>query len=390
MHAGHTAPTKGPQARVMIDLRLNYPLLPGQGETLRLALADLAADADRCAETLALPPYEGLAADCVAGAAWLSSLGGPAAEGAAAVAPEAVLLGTGGHHAVLTALLAVGAPGGGVVVTDPLTYPGLIAQAAMLGIRLVACPGDADGMDPDALRAICEREGKSVRLVYLMPTLHNPLGAVMPLERRRALVAVARERDFTLLDDAYGFLEAAPPPGLARLAPERAFQVVSFSKPFGPGLKLSYLVTPPAWRERAVNVIRQTVSGAAPLWAGLVTGWLADGTLARLLAAKRAEAARRQAAAREVFAGLDYAAHPTGFHGWLRLPAGADADALHAGLLADGVDTVPASAFAVERATAPAALRVALGQEPDDARREAGLRRVAQAVRALAAGASPR
>ncbi len=149
-----------------------------------------------------------------------------------------------------------------------------------------------------------------------MPTPHNALGTVMSPQRRRALVAVARERDLALLeDDAYGSLEAASPSGLARLAPERAFHVISFSKPFGPGLKLSCLVVPPAWRERATDAVRQTVIGAAPLWTGLVSGWLADGTLARLLTPKRAEGARRQAVAREVLAGLDYAAHPTGLPG---------------------------------------------------------------------------
>lgn len=382
-----TAPRGKPQSPKMtttttIDLRLNYPVLPGQAETLRAALADLATDADRVAEILALPPYEGRPADRARAAAWLSGPSGEmAADDAAPIGPDAVLLGAGGHHAVFAALLAVGVHGG-VIVTDPLTYSGLIAQAGLLGARLVACPGDADGMDPAALRDVCEREGDNVRLVYLMPTVHNPLGTVMSLARRRELVAVARERDLLLLDDdAYGFLEANPPPSLARLAPERAFQVVSFSKPFGPGLKLSFLVAPPAWRTRAAGAIRQTVSGAVTLWAGLVTGWLADGTLTRVVEAKRAEAIRRQAVAREILAGLDYSAHPTGFHGWLRLPAGTDADALHARLLADGVDTVPASAFAVERATALAGLRVALGQEPDAGRREAGLRRVATAVR---------
>ena len=104
----------------------------------------------------------------------------------------------------------------------------------------------------------------------------------VPLARRRALVAVARERDLTLLDDdAYGFLEADPPPNLARLAPERAFYVLSFSKPVAPGFKLSFLVTPPTLRAQTTAAIRQTASGAAPLWAELILGWLGRPQLAR-------------------------------------------------------------------------------------------------------------
>ena len=377
-----TAPGGKPNVR-MINLRLNYPVLPDQPETFRDAITRLTADPERCAELLALPPYEGRPEDRARAAAWLSRDGdrGHPAEGVFPVDPEAVLLGAGGHHGVLSALLAIGVQGG-VIVTDPLTYTGLIAQAGLLNARLVACPGDEEGMRPDALRAVCEKEGKAVRLVYLMPTVHNPLGTVMPLARRLALVGVARERDLWLLDDdAYGFLEAKPPPSLARLAPERAFHVESFSKPIAPGVKLSFIVTPPALRAQTVSAIRQSSSGASPLWAGLVNGWLADGTHERLLAEKRAEAARRQKVAREIFASLDYSSHPNGFHGWLRLGPGVDSDTLHAGLLASGVDTVPASAFAVDRANPPSAIRVALGQEPDAERRETGLRRVAAAIR---------
>jgi len=355
----------------MIDLRFNYPVLPEQDAQFRAALAMLPPTD----EYLRMSPPGGYPADQAQAAAWLARPGYP-------VAAEQVQLCHGGHHALHVIALAARLAGQ-VVVADPLTYNGFLAVADLLGIQVLACPTDANGMLPDALADLCRAQ--SVRAVYLMPTLHNPLGTVMPLARRQALVAVAREFDLLLLDDdAYGFLEPSAPPSFAHLAPERSFYIYSLAKPIAPGIRLAYLVAPVTRRMAVEAAIRATISGSVVLLARLVGEWLADGALTRLIAAKQAEAARRQALVRQVFGpNIAYSTRPTSFHVWVPLPPATDVAALQARLLGQGVDLVTSLAYRAEPTVSLAGLRLALGNVPDAATLTQGLTLVAQQVRTL-------
>ncbi|MFP3449563.1 PLP-dependent aminotransferase family protein, partial [Pseudomonas sp. SIMBA_067] len=77
---------------------------------------------------------------------------------------------------------------GDTVLCDPLTYPGLLLAAQQLGLRIVAVPGDADGMRPDHLEQACQQSG--ARLLYLNPTFQNPTAHTMPVARRQAIAEV--------------------------------------------------------------------------------------------------------------------------------------------------------------------------------------------------------
>lgn len=352
----------------MIDLRYNYPVLPDQAAEFRAALAALPpADAD-----LGLVPAEGALADRQAAATWLSLPGYP-------VTAEQVQLGSGGHQALLAVALAARLAGG-TVVTDTITYNGFLALSAQLGIRVLPCPADEEGMRPDALAALCRQH--PVRAVYLMPTLHNPLTTVMPLARRQELVAVARRHDLLLLDDgAYGFLEPEPLPSLAHLAPERAFFVHSLSKPVGPGFKLAYLLAPEPYRPALTDALR-SCGGAPALFARLASQWVLDGTLAGLIARKQAEARRRQAVVQQVFGPeLPCRTRPSSFHLWLPLPPGTDAAAVADALQAAGIGVLSSAAYQAGPGPVPPGLRLALANVPDTDTLSSALTQVAGVLR---------
>lgn len=316
---------------------------------------------------LELPPIAGHSEHRQRAADWLSTPGWP-------IAKERVLLCAGGHHAVMVALLALGLKGQGIAV-DPLTYGNFKTQAASLGIELFPCEGDELGMKPGALEEAAKRH--RLRAVYLMPTVHNPLGTVMPESRRREICEASRKCDLLILDDdAYRFMAADPPPSFAALEPDRAFSVWSFTKPFAPAMKLSFLAFPERYAEKLTAMLRVTSSGAPVLFAEMAARLIQSGAMQELIAAKREEAARRQPLAREIFDGMKVQAHPTSYHLWIELPETKSAQAIADRLKAEGVLVSPGDVFRAIPSVRVNGLRVALGTVRDPARLREGLEKV--------------
>ncbi|AKM30657.1 hypothetical protein AB870_11880 [Pandoraea faecigallinarum] len=361
-----------------VDLAFNYPVLPEQTDVLRQALREMASGGDLSA-LLAHTPHDGHSSDRRAAAQWLSR------RDAVSVSPDTLVVCAGGQHALDVLQLALCRAGEPVAV-EALTYPGWKALAAMRDVPLVAVPVTGGGLDPVALDRLCrtgaERaHGGRIRAVYTMPTLHNPLGCIMPLAQRMALVDVARRHDLLLIDDsAYGFLVADAPPPLRLLAPERTFEVCSLSKPAAPGLRIAYLVAPPAWLPRVHAAMRASVWSAAPLMAQLASRWPGDGTIDRWILHKRALAAQRQAIAMQCLAACGSTGYAGAFHRLVPVPAPMRCDDVVAALHARGVAVTPVDAFAAPGEPAPSAIRVAFGSPDSDAVLKTALGHVADVI----------
>ena len=166
------------------------------------------------------------------------------------VPAEDIILGDGSsqpNHMIIEALMNPGE----VVLTEEFTYPGTLGILRRFGadIRGVAC--DQEGFLPDALEQAIRKasgEGKTVKLIYTIPTFQNPLGWVMSLERRQHLLETAQRHGIAILeDDCYVDLrfEGEPAPAIASLDTEGVVVYVgSFSKIIGPGVRLGYLAGP--------------------------------------------------------------------------------------------------------------------------------------------------
>jgi DNA-binding transcriptional MocR family regulator len=355
----------------LVDLSVHRPRGPSETALTAAALQELAG-AEDLAELIDYQPHAGRPADRAAGAAWIARTGGPAAT------PEQVLVTAGGQHAMTAVLAAVADPGDTIAV-EALTYPGIRATAAMLRVRTLPLAMDEHGVVPDALAAACR--ARRIRAAYLLPSLHNPTAATLPLERRRRLAALAEQHDTLLIeDDLYGFLSAAPLPPLAALAPERAVYLTATSKCFVPGLRVGYLSCPAALVDRVAATIRATLYTAPPLMAALASRWIADGTADRLVAEKRAETAQRQEAARHLLP-PGYRTTPEAAHLWLPLPEPWSGDEFAAAARRSGVAVTPASAFAAG-GELPRAVRVCIGAPPSLAQLERGLLRLARLLSA--------
>ena len=309
----------------------------------------------------------GTAVDRAAGAAWL-------APRIPTAAPERVLVcpGAQGALAAVTGLLA--APGETILV-EALTYPGFRALAAHLRINLAPVAIDAEGLVPEAFDAAC-RELRP-KALYCTPTLHNPTTATMSLERREAIVAIARDHGVPIIeDDAYGALVPDGPPPLGALAPDMVFHIAGLAKCLSPALRVAYLVAPDArMAARLAGAIRANAAMASPLTAAIATDWIESGTSGQVLAAIQAEATARRALARRVLPDALAPVGPHGFHVWLQLPQPWTRGEFTARLRAAGIGVVASDAFAL--AAPPEAVRLGLGAAPTREDLARGLKMVA-------------
>lgn len=137
---------------------------------------------------------------------------------------------------------------GDTVILEEFTYGGAITKVQKLGAKVVGAPLDAGGIRMDALRAILEdlkAKGIKPKYIYTIPTVQNPTGSIMSLERRRELLALSREFGVPIFEDeCYADLVWAGtrPPALYALDPSRVIHVGSFSKSLAPALRIGYIV----------------------------------------------------------------------------------------------------------------------------------------------------
>ncbi|WP_207460685.1 PLP-dependent aminotransferase family protein [Azospirillum sp. SYSU D00513] len=355
-------------AAPLIDLSLNYPILDIQGDLMEKTLGQVALEGG-WSSLLGYHSPAGRLRDRQAAGAWFASRGLHAD-------PDEVFITAGSQHGLAVATAAVCGPGDTVAV-ESLTYPGFKILAGLQQIHLAPVEMDGEGLLPERLEELCR--SRKLRALYLMPTVHNPLGTVMPPERRERVAAICRKHAVHILEDeAYGFLDDRILPSLRSLAPGLGFNIQSMGKLFAPGLRIGFMAAPRHLRDRIETVIRSTTWAASPIAAELASRWIEDGSAGTVLGRKRRDAAERQRLAASLLPGDAIRSHPTSYHLWLSLPQRVRADDFVRHLHALGVVVSPAAAFTPSSVPAPPALRLALGSPPVERLRE-GLRIVAAA-----------
>lgn len=355
--APNPEPALAEPAAATIDMELNFPVLPESSALVARSLAPL------------------LRPDALTAALLPTGISGSAGTRDAAVRhlargrwqpdPESLLL-TGNGRQAIAATVAALVPAGARLGVEELTYPVVKGIAARLGVTLVPIEMDTRGIVPAALAS-----ARRLHAVYLQPSLHNPLGVTMSARRRAEIAEVLAAREIPLIDDGInGFLA----PELAPMASDHTVVLDSLSKRLGPGLTLGFVCAPPELADRVASAIRS--GGWAPTHFAVeaATRLMADGTLAEIEAAKRADAAARQRLAHER---LPVRSDRRSYHCWWELPDHWRAETFVAAAARRGIAVTPAAAFAVTPGRAPNAVRLALASPP--------LRRLAHALDTLAA-----
>ncbi len=254
-----------------------------------------------------------------------------------------VLITTGAQQA-LSLLARVLLRQGDLVVTEEFTFPGALDAIEAVGATVATVPLSSRGADLDALERILDVQRP--RLVYLQPSFHNPVGALMPPDARRRLAGLAATHNVPVVDDAVigdlGHGSPVPPP-VAYYRPDAPVVLVgSLSKLFWGGLRIGWL------------------RASAPMLTFLARAKavedLGGDTLSQVLAVRllerideviawrnlqlRSSLDRVEAAIRAAGTGWEWERPPGGQSLWVRLPGG-DASAFAQVAIRHGVSVIP-------------------------------------------------
>ncbi|AMW11745.1 GntR family transcriptional regulator [Streptomyces qaidamensis] len=351
--AGQALTEPGP-VPAPVNLELNYPVAPGQPELLAPVLAPLLRP-DVLAEALLPAAVTGTGAAREAAATLLTTPGWRPA-------PERLLFTGNARQAIAAVLASLVRPGGRVGV-EQLTYPLVKEIAARLGIILVPLAGDAAGLLPEAVAAA--HRSAPLSALYVQPTLHNPTSRTTSGPRLLQLAQLVHDLNLPVVEDRIWSFLREPGDPLAVHAPALTHVVDGLSKRVAPGLTAGFLVVPPHRVAAVGDAVRSGGWSAGRFALEAAVRWTGEGTVARLVAAKRADAVLRQRILAEELAGFTVRSDPGAYFAWWELPAPWRADTFTAAAAAHGIAVTPGPAFAVAPGHTPDAVRLGLASAPE-------------------------
>lgn len=171
--------------------------------------------------------------------------------------PDDVVVTTGSQHGLdLIARLFVNP--GDVVIAEAPSYVGAMGVFRSYEADVRHVDMDADGIVPEALIeaiALARREGKPIKMIYLIPNFHNPAGVSLSASRRLEVLDIAHDEGILIVEDnPYGLLwfDQPAPPAIRAAGKDGIIYLGSFSKTFGPGLRVGWVVAPHGIREKLV------------------------------------------------------------------------------------------------------------------------------------------
>lgn len=252
-----------------------------------------------------------------------------------ATPPEQLMITAGCSHALDLIARTLAQPGDTVLVEDPTYFlaPAIFRDA---GLQVVGLPLESDGWQPEALERALETHRP--RLLYTIPTHHNPTGSTLRRERRQEMVDLCRRYGVLLVaDEVYHLLTyrgTVPAPMAAYVEQEHVLSLGSFSKILAPGLRLGWIQTAPSLLERLTSPgVYASGGGTTPLVGGIVYQVLHQGDQGRYLATLRQVYGQRvlcfqQAIAQHLSGLVEYQTPTGGYFFWLRLRSEEDSEAL--------------------------------------------------------------
>ena len=276
---------------------------------------------------------------------------------------------------------------GDTVLLENLTYPGALAVFRSIPATCVGIPMDADGMRVDVLENVLKR--RSAKLLYTIPTFHNPTGATLPADRRKRVLELCREHGVLIVEDDYAHELSFD--GRETL-PLKAWDdwggtiyLGSFSESVCPGIRLCWILAPRPIIERLHMLKQVSDLSTSPILQGALLEFCRRGHLARLLKRKRrVYGARRDAMARAMQRHLPAQASwikaSGGLYQWVDLPSCLDAMDLLAQTRKRGVLFAPDRVFSVEE-WSRGGIRLGFADVPED-RIEEGIGILGQAMKA--------
>jgi DNA-binding transcriptional MocR family regulator len=274
--------------------------------------------------------------------------------------PDDIVVTTGSQMALDLVVRTFIDPGDVVLVESP-SYVGALGVFRSYEARVIHVAMDEEGLSPVALAEAISRvraEGGNVKLIYTIPSFHNPAGLTQGPQRRRDVLEVARSNGILVLeDDPYALLgfDGVVPRAMRADDETGVIYLGSFSKTIASGLRVGWAVAPHGVREKLVLASEAAVLCPSNFAQLTVSEYLATqpwleqiGTFRELYRERRD--ALLAAMADHMPPGTTWTEPAGGFYSWVTLPDGLDARAMLPRAVAALVAYVPGTGFYVGEA----------------------------------------
>ncbi|TMV93563.1 PLP-dependent aminotransferase family protein [Thioclava sp. BHET1] len=348
----YNLPTRDPDLDdAIVDLR--SPQLPDIGQTEALARAMMKAAEGIGRQYL---EYPGLKRDeyCRRAALnWFSEY-----TDFDTVTPDDLVLTHGGQNGIMMVMQCCLRGERPVIYAEALAYPGFRHAARLNRAEIRGIAIDDEGMVPEALDAACRRYGG--QLICVTPDAQNPTAGRMGIERRHALIAVARRHDLQIIEDDCYTAPVTGLPSLRSLAPERCWHVTSLSKSISAGMRFGIVVAPDGMGEAGRLTAQHSYFGLSRPVTDMMAHLFETGEALDLKARAQAEMGRRLQMLLQALGDQELGWQSGLSFVWLTLPLGWRASAFARMAEAEGVLLRAADEYALQDGQAPNAVRIAL------------------------------
>lgn len=310
-----------------------------------------------------------------------------ATEIGAGLARHDVLVTSGGQAALSLTMRAVAPPGDPVIVETP-TYPGILAAARGAGLRPIAVPVDAEGVQPSHLERALTQTG--ARVVIVQPTSQNPTGVTLAQARHGELIDLAVQHGAFIVEDdfarylAHSDAGPLPQPLVARDPAGVVIHIRSLTKATSPNLRIAGVAArgPVMARLRAAHTVDTMFVPAVLQHTALEV--VASAAWPRAVRALSAALAHRRATTADAIRAHMPAGTLTheprgGYHLWIRTPAGVDSTDLSLRALQLGVAVAPGPIY-TPAGSLPDRLRISYVAAPSMSDIGVGIRRLCEAL----------
>jgi GntR family transcriptional regulator/MocR family aminotransferase len=303
------------------------------------------------------------------------------------VTSDEIFIASGSQQALSLVAMALVRPGDTVIVESP-TYANAIQMFRWLDVRLLSVSTDDEGMRVDLLEHLLKHH--QPRLVYTIPTFHNPTGTTLSGYRRRRLLALVKRYGLPLIEDDYiGDLRYDGPREPSLRALDHAGNVIhvsTFSKMLMPGPRVGFVLARGPLLERLIAVKRQTDLGTSGLIQRALEAYVGEGRWrAHTRRVSRIYKGRRDAMvaalARYLPPEAEWTVPKGGFFIWVRLPAWVSITDLYVAAIERRVAFAPGPLFFPGTPAYPA-FRLSFSQQPPERILE-GIERLGEALQVV-------
>ena len=301
--------------------------------------------------------------------------------------PEDILVTSGSQQALdLVARTFIG-PEDFVLVESP-TFITALDILEGRGAKLAGIPLDKDGARVDITTSLVERYRP--RLLYTIPTAHNPTGTTMTEDRRRQLAALGRRHNMLIFEDdicsEFAYDGEAPQAIKAYDTSGHVIFVLSFSKTVIPGLRVGCVVAHGPILARLIEAKLLADRFTSPLIQRTLWRYLSSRQYVRDLRTARETYRRRRDAVLRVLketmpAEIGWTHPSAGFNMWVQLSDGLSAPDVFEEGLKEGVACAMGD-LCLPHVPPPSGLRISFADNHEEVAAE-GIRRLARAITRL-------